>query len=112
DLDFFFFQAEDGIRGKLVTGVQTCALPILIANPTSGTQQATVTLAPQLNQTSTGQCVAPQGNTALYWDIGLRGDTGPNNHSSGEIGRASCRERREEHAFDGEREDRQDEHEG
>src|SRR6266404_6513592 len=29
---FFFFQAEDGIRDKLVTGVQTCALPI------SGTQ--------------------------------------------------------------------------
>src|SRR5205823_11425305 len=25
----FFFQAEDGIRDKLVTGVQTCALPIL-----------------------------------------------------------------------------------
>src|SRR5207244_9766917 len=25
----FFFQAEDGIRGDLVTGVQTCALPIL-----------------------------------------------------------------------------------
>src|SRR5687767_760631 len=25
---FFFFQAEDGIRDKLVTGVQTCALPI------------------------------------------------------------------------------------
>src|SRR5205823_6988473 len=25
---FFCFQAEDGIRGKLVTGVQTCALPI------------------------------------------------------------------------------------
>ena len=24
----FFFQAEDGIRGRLVTGVQTCALPI------------------------------------------------------------------------------------
>src|SRR2546425_1819637 len=27
-LFFFFFQAEDGIRDKLVTGVQTCALPI------------------------------------------------------------------------------------
>src|SRR5258708_9768534 len=26
---FFFFQAEDGIRDDLVTGVQTCALPIL-----------------------------------------------------------------------------------
>src|SRR5207253_4958202 len=25
---FFFFQAEDGIRGGHVTGVQTCALPI------------------------------------------------------------------------------------
>src|SRR5438105_2363127 len=24
----FFFQAEDGIRAPLVTGVQTCALPI------------------------------------------------------------------------------------
>src|SRR5207244_8656373 len=32
----FFFQAEDGIRDDLVTGVQTCALPIcrfLKANP-------------------------------------------------------------------------------
>src|SRR5207245_3822995 len=28
---FFFFQAEDGIRDATVTGVQTCALPILIA---------------------------------------------------------------------------------
>src|SRR5438105_8033288 len=28
---FFFFQAEDGIRDPLVTGVQTCALPISIA---------------------------------------------------------------------------------
>src|SRR2546425_5550548 len=27
---FFFFQAEDGIRDKLVTGVQTCALPIYL----------------------------------------------------------------------------------
>src|SRR5258708_27096044 len=27
----FFFQAEDGIRYDLVTGVQTCALPILIS---------------------------------------------------------------------------------
>src|SRR5438046_5084644 len=26
---FFFFQAEDGIRDWSVTGVQTCALPIL-----------------------------------------------------------------------------------
>src|SRR5437588_1466224 len=28
----FFFQADDGIRGHCVTGVQTCALPIFL-NP-------------------------------------------------------------------------------
>src|SRR5207249_8930234 len=28
-----FFQAEDGIRDRNVTGVQTCALPICIAGP-------------------------------------------------------------------------------
>src|SRR5438094_6574569 len=27
---FFFFQAEDGIRDRTVTGVQTCALPISV----------------------------------------------------------------------------------
>ena len=30
---FFFFQAEDGIRDRLVTGVQTCALPICFYAP-------------------------------------------------------------------------------
>src|SRR5699024_11764184 len=29
---FFFFQAEDGIRDRNVTGVQTCALPICLEN--------------------------------------------------------------------------------
>src|SRR5437879_12883998 len=29
----FFFQAEDGIRDTSVTGVQTCALPILHGGP-------------------------------------------------------------------------------
>src|SRR2546428_4183171 len=28
---YFFFQAEDGIRDLIVTGVQTCALPIWIS---------------------------------------------------------------------------------
>src|SRR5258708_18506239 len=35
---FFFFQAEDGIRDDLVTGVQTCALPI-----SHGTAHVTLT---------------------------------------------------------------------
>src|SRR5699024_11288638 len=32
-LFFFFFQAEDGIRDRNVTGVQTCALPIYGPRP-------------------------------------------------------------------------------
>src|SRR2546425_3366708 len=39
---FFFFQAEDGIRDKLVTGVQTCALPI--------STHARIALPPLLDQ--------------------------------------------------------------
>src|SRR2546425_2105878 len=35
----FFFQAEDGIRDKLVTGVQTCALPISIRMAASEIEQ-------------------------------------------------------------------------
>src|SRR5690625_7065090 len=34
-LFFFFFQAEDGIRDGHVTGVQTCALPILYPSTVS-----------------------------------------------------------------------------
>src|SRR5258708_8129542 len=34
---FFFFQAEDGIRDDLVTGVQTCALPIWNAHAIGAT---------------------------------------------------------------------------
>src|SRR5690606_39658976 len=33
---FFFFQAEDGIRDFHVTGVQTCALPILVRKVLQG----------------------------------------------------------------------------
>src|SRR3989440_9377043 len=32
-LVIFFFQAEDGIRDLIVTGVQTCALPISFRHP-------------------------------------------------------------------------------
>jgi len=41
-------------------------------------QQHVVALNPTLNQTATGQCVSG----ASYWDIGVRGDTGPANHAS------------------------------
>src|SRR5207249_9754971 len=36
NLLFFFFQAEDGIRDRNVTGVQTCALPISLTQDNWG----------------------------------------------------------------------------
>src|SRR3989441_8205771 len=42
---FFFFQAEDGIRDKLVTGVQTCALPIFVITPIRDAQRVLVGFA-------------------------------------------------------------------
>src|SRR6266536_4294947 len=60
---YFFFQAEDGIRDPLVTGVQTCALPI------SG-------------------CRARDGRESP-----ARGEKRRPARRDSEIGRASCRER-------------------
>src|SRR5476649_2791790 len=40
---FFFFQAEDGIRGHCVTGVQTCALPISSSCATPAPGRSTTT---------------------------------------------------------------------
>src|SRR5207248_3628173 len=37
-VQFFFFQAEDGIRDRTVTGVQTCALPIYEMGRNSGVE--------------------------------------------------------------------------
>src|SRR5438132_1461003 len=63
-------QSEDGIRGHCVTGVQTCALPILLVlNPTSS-----CFMVPALVMT---KVTFPVGATS--WES--------------EIGRASCRER-------------------
>src|SRR5216683_2818517 len=48
---FFFFQAEDGIRDLIVTGVQTCALPIS-ASPASATCSRCKPSAPLSSATS------------------------------------------------------------
>src|SRR2546421_611274 len=50
-LFFFFFQAEDGIRDLIVTGVQTCALPISQGN-TVTTATTSITLAIGTNPAS------------------------------------------------------------
>src|SRR5699024_11287799 len=41
----FFFQAEDGIRDRNVTGVQTCALPIFVLSFLKNSDANTVDVA-------------------------------------------------------------------
>src|SRR5207249_5357318 len=43
---FFFFQAEDGIRDRNVTGVQTCALPISKPRRCTGRSPALILVPP------------------------------------------------------------------
>src|SRR3989449_6915061 len=43
----FFFQAEDGIRDVAVTGVQTCALPILRSGSSGTTGRSTGSSRPR-----------------------------------------------------------------
>src|SRR5437762_7457804 len=49
----FFFQAEDGIRDTSVTGVQTCALPILMVRVREGEKERL--------QAFEGVCIARRG---------------------------------------------------
>src|SRR5699024_11610602 len=92
----FFFQAEDVIRERNVTGVQTCALPISKSMITGfdpdGDRLDPVIIdfgiaiaAEESRLTSTGLVMG----TAAYLDPEvIRTD-----HAGEEIGRASCRER-------------------
>src|SRR5947209_13809518 len=99
-LHFFFFQAEDGIRGMGVTGVQTCALPIwrggrsragsevLGGGRDESVGEGTVVceLGFHLFEAAFG---APVQNSIP----GCGHSEGPVSGDGVEIGRASCRER-------------------
>src|SRR3712207_7440789 len=66
-LGFFFFQAEDGIRDIGVTGVQTCALPILGSSFTDFLATAAPDLLPgrrPVPQIPVGN-VTPHGTTIV-----------------------------------------------
>src|SRR5436309_10554780 len=87
----FFFQAEDGIRDFHVTGVQTCALPILrgakqsqkdvLGTIDDANLRIYIVWAPKNGgrQQDVGRVtqIVTDPRAAQYWD---------------EIGRASCRE--------------------
>src|SRR5436305_3427608 len=97
---FFFFQAEDGIRDADVTGVQTCALPIL-----TGVALITFILLAVKNPVVQVQLlvwifvmriIMLVASTAAYFLNGAiakakYGNVDDMNFE--EIGRASCRER-------------------
>src|SRR5438445_5244110 len=53
---FFFFQAEDGIRDIGVTGVQTCALPILSTLPQHQPSFCSPDPHARRESTSVGEC--------------------------------------------------------
>src|SRR5699024_11757874 len=61
----FFFQAEDGIRDRNVTGVQTCALPI---SPGQRVNVFTRQLAGELGTSSTFINLQAQASAAFWLD--------------------------------------------
>src|SRR2546421_5810741 len=72
---FFFFQAEDGIRDLIVTGVQTCALPIY-AMAGSWNAEIVPGLAPEPGDIVLGkQTYSPFLNPAFERTLAERGLT-------------------------------------
>src|SRR5947208_13391162 len=88
----FFFQAEDGIRDDLVTGVQTCALPISAQNKSIIIKPRRVVLVRKAPSPDRSRIVIVYPSLS-----GLRSHAALENVRSTlqvkKIGRASCRER-------------------
>src|SRR5690606_40921549 len=63
--NFFFFQAEDGIRDFHVTGVQTCALPISFDKDEPGTSNCYDTCATNWPPLTADENAQPEGDFTL-----------------------------------------------
>src|SRR5690606_41210682 len=83
----FSFQAEDGIRGFHVTGVQTCALPISLEQIAARLRLGTVPVHRALRELHGWGVAVDDGEGWARRDTASRG--------AGQIGRASRREREE-----------------
>src|SRR5207249_6478372 len=91
--DNFFFQAEDGIRDRNVTGVQTCALPISGSQlDPEGRVGARHVVAAHAVRAVRGDPV-PRGLDEVSADPPAAGVELGEDDVVVEIGRASCRER-------------------
>src|SRR5690606_39427596 len=83
-----FFQAEDGIRDFHVTGVQTCALPILFVGDQNSRELMRAEPCPRqplLGCAQAEAAVHQQSGCAVFNQRGVS--------PTAEIGRASCRGR-------------------
>src|SRR5258708_24503539 len=87
----FFFQAEDGIRDDLVTGVQTCALPIspLTVKLTADVDQVGMEPAGDHGDAFSGLAERRPAPLTRRGHVVTRAV----NSLTKKIGRASCRER-------------------
>src|SRR5687767_15217376 len=61
---FFFFQAEDGIRDKLVTGVQTCALPISPSSESFGSPDSASSVGSSASPDASSETGSPTAAVA------------------------------------------------
>src|SRR5699024_12143581 len=95
-------QAEDGIRGRNVTGVQTCALPISVgvqvwfetvrrSAPFAGLPWSAYEATLDMSAGKYPSADFAELRPRLVWDRDAETITG----RPGEVGRASCRERGE-----------------
>src|SRR5699024_12132363 len=78
---FFFFQAEDGIRYRNVTGVQTCALPIFRlarAIPIGGVEAAIIASTRPSFRDSVRSLTANQTMFTILRSVEPRSSTTPN----------------------------------
>ena len=98
----FFFQAEDGIRDLIVTGVQTCALPISLIFQFIGYGKIKIENV-EVNVDRTTKVNAGLSSESVTIDeVMVKAEKPPVQKdrtysasvvNSDEIGRASCRER-------------------
>src|SRR5206468_7807757 len=93
--------AEDGIRDLIVTGVQTCALPILFSRTKHGADKIARKLKAanhsvavlHANRSQSQRVEALEGFKSGKYEVMVATDIAARGIDVAEIGRASCRER-------------------